>query len=55
MHNKTRLGGVIKRHLGYNIRHIIGFENGIGVYAGKRFKKGGFKNVDEAIAYIDNL
>lgn len=61
MGNKKRgkLPPIVKDYSGYHITHAHDDKDKhtgkIGVYAGKNKKKDDFKNVDEAIKYIDDL
>lgn len=59
---KRNFGKVLKNVLGYDIRSVEKYEgagtkrrvsgSSLGVFAGKRMIKDGFKNKEEAISYI---
>lgn len=58
---KKWYGKVAKHHLSWNIRHMLNdrnhFHDGtFGIYAGrKNLLKNGFKSVDEAVKYVDEV
>lgn len=61
MGNKKRgnLPPIVRDHAGYHITHQVDNKSNhtgkFSIYAGKNKKEEGFKNIDEALKYIDDL